>query len=196
MKCPICRQELIQKSSVLICPINHGALVSGKFLHDIEESTLNDATPSYRDNNKLLACPNCSHEMHKVNYTNKGIFIDSCPNCHYRWLDKGEISKINNFKPKLNPEDVLLLDKLTQTKEPIKEEDVNPKIPGFNLIRSTAAIGTVLGNKAHNNYTALTTMGLYGIIVGLVKSKFLRIVIPLMFAIFGLVVYLIFKAYK
>ncbi len=195
MYCPICKKSLTRYEPALLCPAGHGVLVTGRFLGDIEKTSLEDNIPpgsSHINTSHHLICPRCSGQMQKVNYNHTGIIIDVCISCSYRWLDKGEVNKIKNYKPNFKPEDLLLIDSINQkTKElePI-DSDVNPRIPRFNIIR------LVSSGDSRRTLAALGGMGLYGIVVGMIKSKLLRVVIPLMLLFFALGYYFIIKSFN
>lgn len=193
MHCPVCKQTLNQKGTTLFCPNNHGQLVTGKFLSAIEESetNINSVTANNASNSRhKIMCPNCTNAMQKVDYNSNGIVIDACTNCHYRWLDMGEIRKIKNFKPTFKSEDLLfLMDIDAKTKTITNGANHNPKIPLFNTKRVVSA------GDSTRSLGVLSGMALYGIITGMIKSKFLRIVIPLMLIFFALGFYQVFKSF-
>ncbi|HEY9722094.1 MAG TPA: zf-TFIIB domain-containing protein [Oscillatoriaceae cyanobacterium] len=39
-------------------------------------------------------CPECGVAMHRYNWNNEGILLDSCKQCHGRWIDGGEIADV------------------------------------------------------------------------------------------------------
>lgn len=39
-------------------------------------------------------CPECRVPMHRYNWNNEGITLDSCTKCHGRWIDGGEIADV------------------------------------------------------------------------------------------------------
>ena len=196
MRCPTCKQSLVRENSIFLCTHSHGALVPGKFLVDIENSLVDDevSNRSAPDTKHDLPCPRCTKKMHKLDYNHTGIIIDSCTNCHYRWLDRGEIGKIKNFKPRFQPDDLLFLGdlerKLDTASKHKNHPKNNPRIPLFNVMRIISA------GDSRRTLGALGGMGLYGIIVGMITSKFLRIVIPLLLLFFTISYYLVFVSFS
>lgn len=111
MNCPICETPLLQEQAYFICPRGHGSLLSGGQLDKLKDRPIAEANLSSTEpiKPKQLVCPHCGGSMAKVNYDDSEIFIDSCTQCPYRWLDAGEITKIRQYQPKLSPEDALYL---------------------------------------------------------------------------------------
>lgn len=195
MRCPVCSEQLTLENEVYSCLNKHGGLVSGKFLRDIEQvaEAIEDLPSSSEppDMKKDIVCPHCSALMHKVNYNNTGVVIDSCSRCQFRWLDAGEVKKIKGFKPKFRSEDILFIEELDRkTNSAKKEEIINPRIPLFNAIRVVSA------GDSRRTQSALLGMGLYGVITGMIKSKFLRFVIPPLLAFFALAYFLVIKYFE
>jgi Zn-finger nucleic acid-binding protein len=206
MHCPLCYKKLLNKHRGLsACPDGHGTLATGKYLSDIEESPeVNEIKSSIAvDSAHQIICPHCSSEMHKVDYNNTNIIIDSCINCHFRWLDSGEITKIKNFKPRFNPsikaEDLLLFvdldDKIRQAnKREIKE--ANPRLPLQGSYRAGAEVVAGISGDHRVRLAAITGQGLYGIVKGLVYSKTSRIITILTLLIIALAFLIIFWDYR
>lgn len=195
MVCPLCKQTLQESNSALLCPTGHGALITGKLLSNIKEEASAQQGKSVGEDlvstAKVISCPNCDYKMEKVDYNHTGVVIDTCTNCPYRWLDAGEIAKIKNYKPNMQPRDLLFLaDFNAKLKNPdTTQEESNPKIPLFNTARVVAS-----GNT-RNTLGALTGMAFYGVITGMVKSRFLRVVIPVMLLIVALVYWLVIASF-
>lgn len=202
MRCPICNKNLTdQHKGLFVCPDGHGTLVTGKYLSDIEESPEVNETKSSSavDSKHQIICPHCSSEMHKVDYNSTDIIIDSCTNCHYRWLDSGEITKVKNFKPSIKAEDLLFIadldDKIHQAnKREIKE--ANPRLPLQGSYRAGAEVVTGISGDHRVRLAAITGQGLYGIVKGLIHSKTSRILTIITLLIFGLLFLLIFWDYR
>src|SRR6266436_2898613 len=138
MRCPICKSLLTAKGDVFICPSGHGTLMSGKLLGELQERHIRDEASSNSQQvniKKQLICPHCSARMQKVNYNNTGILIDSCASCPYRWLNAGEIEKIEAYKPNILPQDLLFLVGLQEKTRVLSNSDTvrgnnpNPEVP-------------------------------------------------------------------
>jgi Zn-finger nucleic acid-binding protein len=68
---------------------------SAKLLMDSELLTLN-RTPVRPINTKAPAdCPACHVAMHRFDWNNEGIHLDTCPMCKGRWIDGGEVRTIH-----------------------------------------------------------------------------------------------------
>jgi Zn-finger nucleic acid-binding protein len=201
MQCPVCSSELVQKDEVFVCPKGHGTLMAGKLLGELKQLNIPDETPTSQtqvDANKPLVCPHCSAQMQKVNYNDSGIIIDACTNCAYRWLAAGEIKKIEDYKPSIHPQDLLFLEGLKEKTDAVaasetQEDTENPDVPLYSggwggLIRGGWAAG-------NDNRTLgwILGAGMYGLIVGIIKSKVVRVIAP--FVILGFIIlgYLIYK---
>jgi Zn-finger nucleic acid-binding protein len=192
MLCPTCHEALAGDKS-LTCHSKHGFLIPSTFLVDIEEALVSDSSTPTSNTKHIIACPNCGKPMQKVDYNHTGVHIDACTNCHYRWLDAWEIHKIQNHKPQMKPEDLLFL---TNFDEQVKaqgkrvEDPMNPRIPWFNWQR---IIGT--GNSKRTLGT-LFGMSIGGMILGLLRSKFLRIVLPIMLIFITLFYFLVIRYFR
>lgn len=189
MHCPICKQALAQTDAALVCPAHHGALVTGKFLHDIEEAQIADKLPSDQTTpttKHTIACPHCSHQMHKVDYNHTGIIIDVCTNCHYRWLDRGEADKIKNFKPTFSPQNLQQLEELDRKiNMPVDPASTDLSISSWRKLRPLSQI---------HPFAAFAGFGI-GLVEAMIKSKFLRFAVPLLLLFFGVAYYLIFISF-
>lgn len=203
MHCPTCNRELIEKDSIFICPAGHGTLMAGKLLGELKQLDIPDepaAGGARSDDKKILTCPHCSGQMQKVNYNDCGIIIDACTNCPYRWLDAGEIKKIEDFKPNIHPQDLLFLEGLREKTEAIAvhinaEDTENPEVPLYGGKWGGLARGLMAGDDKRT-LGWLLGAGMYSLIVGIIRSKVVRVIAP--FVIIGLAIlfYLIFKAMR
>lgn len=197
MLCPICSSQLTEYKSLFRCVNNHGTLITGKYLSDIEKNqTVSDAdTQSSVDTKHTIKCPHCSSTMQKVDYNSTKIIIDTCTNCHYRWLDSGEVSKIKNFKPDIDAKSLLfLMDIDKQIKEAGSREvkEANPRLPLQGSWRAgSEVVGGLSGRRSEVRYSAILGQGLYGIYKGLTHSKTSRYLTIITLVIFGLLFYFI-----
>ncbi|QQS18042.1 zf-TFIIB domain-containing protein [Candidatus Saccharibacteria bacterium] len=142
-----------------------------------------------------LVCPHCGAIMNRVDYNSTGIIIDSCIKCHYRWLDRGEFGKIIEFKPRINPDDLLfLLDLKLKTEAIVTKgsDDPNPEVP----LSSGVLGGLIRGNMAGDSRRTLSYLagaGISGLIIGIIKSRFIRVLAPFIIIGFIILGYLIMK---
>lgn len=202
MLCPICNTKLAdQHNGLFMCPDGHGTLVTGKYLSDIEESPQLDETKSTNavDSKHQIVCPHCSTAMHKVDYNSTDIIIDACTNCHYRWLDSGEVTKIKNHKPDIAAQDLLFIaDVDEQIRQADKREikEANPRLPLQGSYRAGAEVVTGISGDHRVRLGAIAGQGLYGIVKGLTHSKTSRILTIVTLLIFGLLFLLIFWDYR
>jgi Zn-finger nucleic acid-binding protein len=171
MKCPICNAELVERDQVFVCQRGHGTLMAGKLLGELKKLDFPDEPASGEaraDDKKPLTCPHCSAQMQKVNYNDSGIIIDACTNCPYRWLNAGEIKKIEDFKPNIHPQDLLFLESLKEKTDAVAasadaEDTENPEVPLY----SGGWGGFIRGNMAGNDNRTLGWLlgaGMYGLI--------------------------------
>ncbi len=204
MQCPICNLPLtVLSKDGYICPNDDGVLIASSHLIDknerlakeIETEEADTATKAVPQRKHDLTCPHCGAAMHRVDYNSSGIIIDSCVKCRYRWLDKGEFKKIVDIKPKIDPKDLLFLLDLQQKTEALNTaggDDPNPKVPLY----SGGWGGFIRGNMAGDSRRTLGYLagaGMYGLIVGIIKSKFIRIIAPFIILGFIILGYLIYK---
>lgn len=95
-KCPICTKLLIRKKYWLECPDYDGIAINGGYIVKINNDEIQP--PNYIAKPKphgVVGCPNCHNEMQSTPYQNGKIIIDSCVKCPMRWLDSGEVNKLN-----------------------------------------------------------------------------------------------------
>ena len=142
----------------------------------------------------VLYCPNCSNKMDKVDYNLTGIIIDSCTACPYRWLDAGEVAKIQDDRSISDVDDLLFLLKVNErlkeldVKNEVSEDERNPRLPLQGSYRSAAGLtGSMRG---------IAGAGIYGLIKGLLVSKFTRILLLVSIVIFILLYILIYVDYR
>lgn len=194
MLCPICSKQLVEHQSLFRCADNHGTLVTGKYLSDIEDKPVPEPSGQVlADTKHEIHCPHCAAMMHKVDYNGTSIMIDACTKCHYRWLDAGEIAKIKNHDPKINPQDLLYIadvDEQMRQSQGREVKEANPRLPLQGSWRGGSEV--VGGNRANVRYGAIAGQGLFGIYKGLTHSKTSRILTLVAMIIFGLLVYLFF----
>jgi Zn-finger nucleic acid-binding protein len=194
MFCPLCNEKLQQKEGLFICPNGHGTLVTGKYLTDIEDAQPIKEPAKAADTKHTLHCPHCTTAMQKVDYNSTHIIIDSCTNCHYRWLDGGEITKIRNFKPDITGKDLLYIvgvdEKIRKnSKREIKE--ANPRIPLQRWYRGGAEFVAVTSRNPSIRLGAIIGQGLYGLIKGLINSRTSRILTITTVVIFAFLFFLV-----
>lgn len=133
MKCPECAQTLKTfNRDCFVCSDGHGALIFNKHLREKDEDLVSkieqgEMLPVSTQRTHSIACPHCGTLMHQVDYNSTGIIIDSCLKCHYRWLDRGELRKIKDHKPQLDPIDKALLISLEEKIGKVHQDEVlNP----------------------------------------------------------------------
>jgi Zn-finger nucleic acid-binding protein len=202
MLCPICSKYLArQNKELFVCPGGHGTLVTGKYLSDIETTPeVNDYKYNVAVNSKhQITCPHCTAEMHKVDYNNADIVIDSCTNCQYRWLDSGEITKIKNFKTIIQAKNLLFIADIDEQMRQAHRGEIkeaNPRLPLQGTYRGGAEVVSLIRGGPRVRLAGITGQGLYGIIKGLTHSKTSRILTIVTLLIFGLLFLLIFWDYR
>lgn len=190
MECPVCNNPLehIMKNA-FICPKGDGILVTSKQLlekdSEIVKHTHDEATTTNRNHD--ISCPHCHAMMHRVNYSSTGIIIDSCMKCHYRWLDRGEFKKIKNYKPKLSLTDMAFLQELQQR---INDLDSSTSVlysgEWDTLVRNHIELKDDLPGymntpeEMRRNFGYTAGIGIYGLIVSMIHSKFMRVVGPIL----------------
>ncbi len=185
MKCPVCSIALKEvERGCSTCPNGHGLILSASKLIDSDKEfaakvdAADVETLASTDNN--IACPNCGKPMHKVDYNSTGFIIDSCTSCHFRWFDRGELTKIENHNliEKASAEGLLFLTKFDSESKSVQSDDINPKAPGYHSVKG----GIVRGYASTDSRKTLSFMGasvLAGIAKAMVHSRFWRIVGPL-----------------
>lgn len=98
LRCPICQKEMIYQVQWHECPDGHGRLVHAQKLLGFRKGKIKkaiiEATAEVAERQEQLTCPHCRCPMVPTQYGLRGLIIDSCPKCPYRWLDTGELAKI------------------------------------------------------------------------------------------------------
>ncbi len=194
--CPLCHKILNAKGILALCPDGHGALLKGRYIRGghVEENTTDTAGAPSTDH--PLTCPACSHSMQKVNYNNTSIIIDSCTHCSYRWMDRGELTKINTFKGSIDPKGLLILQSIEErlaSPDTIKEIKRYTSTEFFQM--KIAADPLRLPFHLKDSTRVITSLGLWGIIQSVLHSKTTRILLVVIFVIFiSLGVYMVLSA--
>lgn len=126
MKCPICTVSLIVvRPGAMRCPSGHGLLVSVKVLKGVGTSltwahlrqadAIDASAATSTSKTRIIGCPVCQSPMMVIDYAGSGIMIDACFSCSQRWLDAGELTKINALARHgrgLKPDQLLALEGL------------------------------------------------------------------------------------
>ena len=98
LACPICKKEMRYQTYWHECPDGHGRLLHAQKLLGFRTGTIKksitEPTVNIADRKTHLICPHCGKEMMPTQYVKRGLIIDSCTKCPYRWLDAGELQKI------------------------------------------------------------------------------------------------------
>lgn len=94
LPCPLCNKPMTVKEKWLECPDHDGILINGRYLVEMHDKKLQPPVSSAPKQHGDIKCPSCQSAMQRVNYQNNNIFIDTCPNCPFRWLDSDEAVKI------------------------------------------------------------------------------------------------------
>lgn len=98
ISCPVCKQVLIAKKHWYECPAHHGILINGGELIALRDhkKTVRSQAPDtqHAKEHQGITCPACYTAMQAVAYGGGSTIIDSCTNCHYRWIDAGELQQI------------------------------------------------------------------------------------------------------
>jgi Zn-finger nucleic acid-binding protein len=185
LKCPACSSTLNGLlQGAYVCNNAHGVLLSGKLLASRNESLVQqleiyDKRSNFSEKNlDFMKCPNCNSIMTQVNYNHTGILIDSCVNCPYRWLDRGELRAIIAHKPEFKnkiPELLLAASRELNQKQP---SEPNPAY----RIRYGYAYTSVLG-------IAPT------LIRGIMHSRFLGFTVLFLVIVFFLAYWIIWSSY-
>jgi len=197
MNCPVCAKQLEAKPDCFMCPKQDGILLTGGHLakQDIRLDEIAERAASEQAVRKdIIACPHCATTMIKVDYSGTGVIIDSCPKCAYRWLDAGELEKIKNFKPKIQPNDLLFMEGVdSKLQDDTKDSSTDPNTDlsntVFDFMRDVSA-----GNESRTLGT-LVGASFYGIVTGMIKSKFLRFAIPIFLIFVFLIYYWVIKSF-
>jgi predicted RNA-binding Zn-ribbon protein involved in translation (DUF1610 family) len=98
LACPVCKKEMSYQTYWHECPDGHGRLLHAQKLLGFRigtiKTTITEPTVAIADRKMHLNCPHCGNEMMPTQYVKRGLMIDSCTKCPYRWLDAGELAKI------------------------------------------------------------------------------------------------------
>ena len=164
MKCPICSSDLQKNDDYYICSNKHGVLINSKHLVNKHKVKIDDVHDS-ESSDKQIPCPKCKNIMHKTDYNNTGVMIDSCMKCHSRWLDAGEFRKIKYHKQTLSPEQLLYLLEVDKVMQIEKKEKLDDKIPHY----ATGYVGGLgRGLSAFDSKRTLGWIG-SGAIIGTIR---------------------------
>lgn len=102
MKCPNCQQNLELQNYKGI-EVNQCSNCSGMWFDYKEVDQLEDTSFDQDDLKNTLVtkvkpsdkeCPVCSKKMNKFNYRWEELELETCPDKHGFWLDKGEEEKV------------------------------------------------------------------------------------------------------
>ena len=107
LKCPVCRTKLSQGQllgyGIFYCETCNGMLVPmDDFIPLTEDLRAQRDTPPYvglppneHDLERSIPCPQCGRPMEAHFYGGPGnVAIDTCENCGFHWLDRGELHRI------------------------------------------------------------------------------------------------------
>jgi hypothetical protein len=98
MPCPICQTNLEYKVHWHECPGGHGRLLHAQKLLGFRKGQIKNLPEiknlQIHQRQTSLVCPHCANKMIEMQYAQRGLMIDSCPKCPYRWFDAGELEKI------------------------------------------------------------------------------------------------------
>ncbi|HUZ58199.1 MAG TPA: zf-TFIIB domain-containing protein [Hanamia sp.] len=105
MKCPKCDGELKDEKQgnmvVQRCDACFGIWLTYPELQEVEDTVWSDeklkGTLEFNENPSTLKCPECSSQMVKFEYRYSDVQLDTCPNMHGFWLDKGEEERIKEI---------------------------------------------------------------------------------------------------
>lgn len=185
MKCPICFAGLEDddKNKVRSCPKGHGALLLAKTLRSIRNNEANLKTKPdthLHDRNRKIDCPKCREQMSLVNFNGSGIMVDACTSCHSRWLDAGELNKINEKYSRRKKEIDLNIDRLSnhditllaeikrRTEECQRSTDKlnkNYKKRGTSNVDVRHQVGFDLGNLGRNPLVTFLIIMFFGLTI-------------------------------
>jgi|GEM_PF-2754930 len=169
MNCPNCSRALIKTEfKSFVCPDGHGALVTPRQLRYkdtevIESTDLGRPEMVAPQRAHRIACPHCTKEMFIVNYSNSGILIDSCMDCHYRWIDAGELHKIKAYKPKLDAVDMATLSQLDKRMLKLEDSGNFNHNPAYRLpskVGPVAIAHAFYYGMKHSWFTRVVTIGI------------------------------------
>lgn len=127
MNCPKCNDELKEKQmdGITVAGCNHcsGVWISQSQLSQLEDEFWNDDEDKgeleFNPTSSELKCPVCNAQMIRFNYRYSDLQLDTCPDMHGFWLDKGEDEKI---------EEIMKEDKADFKRKIKDEEEWNKKL--------------------------------------------------------------------
>lgn len=193
MNCPTCSEVLAKNKDYYYCVNDDGVLISSRHLRKHDKLIHNEEVKDDKqDTIHEINCPNCRVKMHKADYDSSGIIIDTCMNCHYRWLDSGELTKIKTFKPTFSPEDLLYLESVNTEIAKLSSADMENQIPGYatGLVSSTAR-----GYSAGDSKQTLGWIGgglIFGTVRTIIKGNWAqKVVLLIAYIVFGLLIWFI-----
>jgi Zn-finger nucleic acid-binding protein len=102
-----------------------------KLLLDAELVGLNKPRKKAINTKAPADCPACRVAMHRFNWNNEGIFLDSCPMCKGRWIDGGEVNTIRDQWESEPVSDVQMGDLMRQVAAVKKDTEKNWKEENF-----------------------------------------------------------------
>ena len=105
MKCPKCDGELKpeKQGNIIVqrCDGCSGIWLSYPELQEVEDTVWSDeklkGTLEFNENPSTLKCPECGKQMVKFEYRYSNLQLDTCPDMHGFWLDKGEEERIKEI---------------------------------------------------------------------------------------------------
>lgn len=108
LRCPGCGGSWLEATTLT------SALAAGqagsKLLAFIEQDGEADIGHTFAPSRLKRACPECAVSMENERFEDSGIWIDSCPEGHGIWLDRGELRLLRERRvhrvPQTEPEDL------------------------------------------------------------------------------------------
>lgn len=105
MKCPNCdgqlKEERFQDMIINRCDKCSGSWLNYPQLDQLEDKVWSDdelkGTLEFNLINSTLNCPVCNTLMVRFNYRYSDLLLDTCPNMHGFWLDKGEEIRVEEL---------------------------------------------------------------------------------------------------
>lgn len=182
-KCPVCQSVLIQSDNSQHCPKHHGHLMTAKSLASHKVLSFESLDETSKVGHGELSCPACDNELTQIDYNSTGVIIDSCTKCHHRWLDASEIEKIKEHEPKISGEDLLFIENLERESF---QEELLPDVGGLKYARHVYAASQFIPvTETKRSRNMIIASGIMAIIKMLFHSKFSRILVLIMLAIFA-----------